>query len=184
MLARPSFPRLTSRGCVEATTRPRSPPCARTFPRLTSRGCVEAPRSASDMATPRPFHDSRVVAALKPGRRCWRCACSVSFPRLTSRGCVEAPPTIPPASPSAAFPRLTSRGCVEAADWSRPTTSCDRPFHDSRVVAALKRSESGRWLAWLGTFHDSRVVAALKHRRGRQALGRQLLSTTHESWLR
>jgi len=160
------------------------------FPRLTSRGCVEAVRSATDRESRAcAFHDSRVVAALKPVcmRRATRCEL-IRFPRLTSRGCVEASslstierslPRFPrltsrgcveadadsavPLVPSF-FPRLTSRGCVEAAlAWS--PCSDDSPFPRLTSRGCVEARQALRaWKSYArSSFHDSRVVAALKH---------------------
>gem|GEM_PF-3856857 len=60
-----SFPRLTSRGPIEATIRPPSA-WRPAFPRLTSRGPIEARRTMR------------------------RGALAPRFPRLTSRGPIEA----------------------------------------------------------------------------------------------
>jgi len=64
------------------------------------------------------------------------------------------------------------------------TAKTDRPFHDSRVVAALKHDRARERQHHDVAFHDSRVVAALKLEVLDGLVDFRALSTTHESWLR
>jgi len=131
------FPRLPSRGPIEAWTCPLASDAVRPFPRLPSRGPIEACRSSATSSAPTWFPRLPSRGPIEASQA--RCSSSGrgGFPRLPSRGPIEAAHNGKTACASRRFPRLPSRGPIEAAiACFRPSTT--RGFRDYQVAAPLK----------------------------------------------
>ncbi len=134
------------------------------FPRLSSRGPIEAPPLPQPSSRfRRRFRDYQVAAPLKLGSMGVNRPQAREFPRLSSRGPIEAGHCADVALEIGVFPRLSSRGPIEALVGLGPTLSAKTGFRDYQVAAPLKQMlpksirSSGRMC-----FRDYQVAAPLK----------------------
>ncbi len=132
------------------------------FPRLSSRGPIEANTRTLLQLRTASFRDYQVAAPLKRRMSLSLPVGSYWFPRLSSRGPIEAIRSASSTLAVGGFPRLSSRGPIEAQFLPATTRLRRARFRDYQVAAPLKPANIARNTSHSPGFRDYQVAAPLK----------------------